>query len=65
MIRNSEALVGLVVLMGQATLRLDPIQDALAVLEAAGKVPLPIPALILDSPAREAAFTRFVTRDKL
>jgi hypothetical protein len=65
MIRNSEALVGLVVLMGQATLRLDPSQDALAALEAAGKVPLSILALILDSPATEAAFTRVVTHDKL
>lgn len=51
--------------MGQATLRLDPRQDAHAVLESAGKVPLPIPALILDSPATEAAFTRVVTHDKL
>jgi hypothetical protein len=51
--------------MGQATLRLDPSQDALAALEAAGKVPLSILALILDSPATEAAFTRVVTHDKL
>lgn len=44
--------------MGQAVPRLDSKQEALADLEVAGKVPLPIPALILVTPATGAALTR-------